>query len=706
MSDYYIDFDSGSDLNSGTSIGAPFKHCPGDNNATGTAAATTLVAGDNVYFRGGVTYRGRVNMDWSGGSSNLISYIGDEWGAEKAIVSAADPVSITWTKASSSADVKDNANWGNMWYATLPSEIVSPFQYVFYNNAADYLKISQSNSPTYRAILDYLSDWPEVPYTDVTPTTLTDTTFNSSDPDFFNDAWIGLWVQGNRVTWEQITSFDPATDTITFTTADSPPYVDGTTPYTVVGLAQYVSGAGEFGVSITDSVIYMYPPDGYSPNSMDFEVSTRGHCFYGASVGNITIKGFRFYGAFAGYNAGSINGGATAVSGTATGDIIVRDCTYFACRTLDKNYMIRVPGGLDSVVIENNDMSEIYGGGLVVGGNAQVAWNTFNMMARTVIYVAGGNSSTIINNNVISDVWGVHANGISVYQGSDGVYVTNNRISRAPSLLTYKDSSNLSFHGNVIDAGGWDYRINDWGNCSGLISWINNTLVNNSNSTILLISSTEPTMTYEMRNNIIDGGGPSQSPGFNVIRTNNTYTGLAFYQEPKDGWLLGAGSFESSNADLFVKPSASNYALKIGSPAIESGYDVSATGYTEDIDGTAVPLGSSYNIGAYGRLGDPTPPSNMTNPDLTTTQPQAALDIIKADCDTLNALGVGTSIITASDLTNALNTTAGEIAVQKTNQDNLNVDNALGLTLTVPSGDFVNQFQTLYDNNVAIEAVI
>jgi len=98
--------------------------------------------------------------------------------------------------------------------------------------------------------------------------------------------------------------------------------------------------------------------------------------------------------------------------------------------------------------------------------------------------------------------------------------------------------------------------------------------------------------------------------------------------------------------------------------------------------------------------------TTMTNPDLTTTQPQAALDIIKADCDTLNALGVGTSTITASDLTNALNTTAGEIAVQKTNQDNLNVDNALGLTLTVPIGDFLDQFQTLYDNNVAIEAVI
>jgi len=123
-------------------------------------------------------------------------------------------------------------------------------------------------------------------------------------------------------------------------------------------------------------------------------------------------------------------------------------------------------------------------------------------------------------------------------------------------------------------------------------------------------------------------------------------------------------------------------------------------GYSNEINDFAYYMWESYrNVG-------PPKLTDMTNPDLTTTQPQAALDIIKADCDTLNALGVGTSIITASDLTNAANTTAGEISVQKTNQDNLNTDNSLGLTLTVPSGDFVDQFQALYDNNVAIEAVI
>jgi hypothetical protein len=103
---------------------------------------------------------------------------------------------------------------------------------------------------------------------------------------------------------------------------------------------------------------------------------------------------------------------------------------------------------------------------------------------------------------------------------------------------------------------------------------------------------------------------------------------------------------------------------------------------------------------------EPPPPSNMANPDLTTTHPQVALDQIKADCDTLNALGVGTSTINASDLSNPANGFVSEIAVQATNQDTLNTDNLLGLTLPAVTGDFVDQFNALYLRNVALEAAL
>lgn len=90
---YYADFVSGSDSNSGTS-GSPFKHCPGDSNATGTAASTTLTAGDTVIFKGGVTYdvgsNHAISLSWSGGSGNPITYDGNTagtFGGGRAIIS-------------------------------------------------------------------------------------------------------------------------------------------------------------------------------------------------------------------------------------------------------------------------------------------------------------------------------------------------------------------------------------------------------------------------------------------------------------------------------------------------------------------------------------------------------------------------------------------------------------------------------------------
>lgn len=84
---YYVDFSAGSDSNAGTSTGAPFQHCPGDDNATGTAASTTLSAGDTVVFKGGVAYSGEVDLDWAGSSGNPIIYDGNTagiWGTGRA----------------------------------------------------------------------------------------------------------------------------------------------------------------------------------------------------------------------------------------------------------------------------------------------------------------------------------------------------------------------------------------------------------------------------------------------------------------------------------------------------------------------------------------------------------------------------------------------------------------------------------------------
>lgn len=95
---YYVDYSSGADGNSGTSTSSPWKHCPGDSAATGTAGSTLLNFGDTVYFKGGVQYvlvgdgnpiyQTGIALNWSGSASNPITYDGNSagaWGTGRAI---------------------------------------------------------------------------------------------------------------------------------------------------------------------------------------------------------------------------------------------------------------------------------------------------------------------------------------------------------------------------------------------------------------------------------------------------------------------------------------------------------------------------------------------------------------------------------------------------------------------------------------------
>lgn len=85
---YYVDYNNGLDTRSGQSAASAFKHCPGDSNATGTAASTGLSAGDTVIFRGGVEYSGEIDVMSSGTAANKITYRGNNaagtWGTGRA----------------------------------------------------------------------------------------------------------------------------------------------------------------------------------------------------------------------------------------------------------------------------------------------------------------------------------------------------------------------------------------------------------------------------------------------------------------------------------------------------------------------------------------------------------------------------------------------------------------------------------------------
>lgn len=103
---YYIDWSAGNDANNGTATGTPWKHAPGDDNATGNANIT-LAAGDTAVFKGGVTYQGTATVTDSvahrrvltanatGTVGNIITFISGNvhvsaWGSGRAILDGTD----------------------------------------------------------------------------------------------------------------------------------------------------------------------------------------------------------------------------------------------------------------------------------------------------------------------------------------------------------------------------------------------------------------------------------------------------------------------------------------------------------------------------------------------------------------------------------------------------------------------------------------
>jgi hypothetical protein len=88
---YYVDYAGGSDANLGISATAAWKHCPGDSAATGLPAAATLLPGDTVVFKGGVSYvftgNTGINLRWNGLLGSSITYDGNSsgsWGTGRA----------------------------------------------------------------------------------------------------------------------------------------------------------------------------------------------------------------------------------------------------------------------------------------------------------------------------------------------------------------------------------------------------------------------------------------------------------------------------------------------------------------------------------------------------------------------------------------------------------------------------------------------
>lgn len=562
---YYVDFDLGNDSNSGLTQSAPWKRAPGDPAASAIAASKLLNPGDMVLFKGGVAYRGRIVLSRGGSSSGKITYKGDGWGSERAIIDGAEPYMPAWTVCDSAASCGGNVNYARIFYASAPVGYAG-FMTAIYENG-EMLWYSQSPNPVDPFYHDEIGDFFTVPYPTASviqrqgsitdPRVLTQTS-----PTSWNGAAVAGWITGNLVEVRPVTSFDPSSHTLTHQPFSSPPYADRPGRYALMNHVSLIDRAGEYAFDPSTRRIFLWTRNGAPPGANEYSVYAREAAFLANNaVSDVTIEGFKIQHFTYGIQMGS----------AAARGVTVRNNRIENFRSHDK-YAIQLNAS-DSLVERNHIVNANRAVGILSSANnITIKDNHVERTSRQGIWFMGARHSRIQNNRVI-DIGGSHSNGISIYSGSDDILVLGNEVINVNSAITFEQSSNITFANNIVAPRG---QISDWFGMGGTVTFYNNTF---PGASFYLASSP----TYIFTNNVL-----RQAPG-KGSRSHNLFT--TTQGSLQDGELV------VTNLDLlFVDAGGNDFRLRSGSRAIDAGTMVPVS---TDIAGVVRPQGSGWDIGAH-----------------------------------------------------------------------------------------------------------
>ncbi len=128
---YYVDFLDGDNQADGLSPQSAWQHSPGDRNATGNPGSVKLQPGDTIVFKGGVAYRGEIELNVSGSEGSPITLDGNSsgtFGEGRAILDGAQMIA-DWQPCESPEQVQGNPRWEQIMYADLDVDLSSNFDH-------------------------------------------------------------------------------------------------------------------------------------------------------------------------------------------------------------------------------------------------------------------------------------------------------------------------------------------------------------------------------------------------------------------------------------------------------------------------------------------------------------------------------------------------------------------------------------------------
>lgn len=592
---YYIDHDSGTNTADGLLPETPWQHCPGDANATDASAATALMSGDTVIFKGGVLYRGTIDCDWSGANGAMITYDGNTagtFGAGRAMIDGSER-SSGWTACTSSNDCGGNTNWQHIWMGVLPDGVDVSSADLYEGD--QMLWVAQDPNLDDQFYQDDITTYRSIHSDNVSRTGLTDSAYFTQDvSDYWDGAYLRLWGNPNVVRLIQLGGFVPGGDRVTYAdTGASSLYTDRTVYYAVANHILHLDVPGEFALQQGGTKkVWLWPLTAGNPDLKNITVGIRRRGIHLQGQDYITIQGFRIQKHTAGLS--EYGQGMAIRTTTGANHIVIRDNEMTMNRSQEHQGVIRMYGGCDDVVIENNSIFEnpANRGVILTFSNSVFRSNTLRRNGGTAIDFYGCIDSEM-SGNTVTEHTGIHANGLTLYLYCSNCLVAYNTVFDGNVALTIQDATDITVAYNVLGTPADTYTAVDWGggsHGSDGIYYFNNVMINDYGKALTKGSATTNVV---VRNNILDGCGV----GSGADVSHNIYTDLMWNQAPQYGWSLGDGELiETNKPVIFVDSDARNYRLAEDSPAIDAGTDVALT---RDHAGGTVPRNGKQDIGAY-----------------------------------------------------------------------------------------------------------